>query len=225
MKYYFALFYFNFNIIISFIFYYTHNCCFNIFNNPYNKTFQTCYPNSKNTGFINMQGIVGDKYIIEKANGHGKFISGYLDFGNDCIIKIPTKNLIKNQYITPTGNSYNVYDIIVENLTVQNDKDWYISFFVHKFPSLCDKNVFIYIKTNDINLLDYIYFPSISIENLYDDDENIDKNNNYIVFNSTSDNIHLYNDLNQSINFQSNIDFRILKIIKIIIMKKIIMIL
>ena len=95
MKNYFVLFFINFNIIISFIFYYNHNCCFNIYNNPNFNHFQTCYTNSHHSSSIEIQGNVGDEYFIRKANGHGEFISGYLDFGKNCKIKIPTKNLIQ----------------------------------------------------------------------------------------------------------------------------------
>ena len=217
MKNYFVLFYFNFNIIITFYFHYNHDCCFNIKNGTNNAQMydQTCYLSEHEGRSSNYEGKIGENYYIKNRYDHGSYISGYIDFGNNCRIKISTNNLISIYNLEPTDSIVNIDNNNFEKLNIKVKNNWKISFNIYKFPSSCNGDVFISIKTKDLIIFVYNNFPSILIKNLFDCSEN-NYINNYIKFNFNSNNVQLFNGLNQQIIqkiFISEIDFEFLKII------------
>ena len=127
----FFLFYFNFNIIISFYFHFKHDCCFYAYNgtnNPY-MFFIDCVLNEYISS--NIEGKIGEFYYIERVNGHGTFISGFIDFGNNCRIKIPTNNLISIYNLEPSNSFVVIDNNNFEKFNLKEERTWNISFYIY----------------------------------------------------------------------------------------------
>ena len=69
MKNYFVLFYFNFNIIISFYFHFNHDCCFDAYNGTNNAHmfFRGCLLSDHIFISSNYEGKIGEFYYIERV--------------------------------------------------------------------------------------------------------------------------------------------------------------
>ena len=47
----------------------------------------------------NIKGNINEFFCIKSVGKHGTYLAGYLDFGKNCKIKIPTNNLITTNYL------------------------------------------------------------------------------------------------------------------------------
>ncbi len=179
IKNYFVLFYINFNIIISFIFHYVHDCQFEIINNTGFNMYEKIGHDKDYIYTPNIKGNINEFFCIKSVGKHGTYLAGYLDFGKNCKIKIPTNNLITTNYLKKKDTNIKIGNFDCVNLTI-DDKDkehWNISFNNYKFPSSCNSKDFISIKTYDLNISNYDIFNSISIKNLIDNFSDIYMNN------------------------------------------------